>query len=92
MPDNKPNFVSRAVQKITQRTQPKPERVPHPFDIYLDPDAPAPPRDTVTVEHLTPEQMDRRAGREMTEAQRAGIAVEAELAARAALRRDVDSL
>jgi hypothetical protein len=71
---SKPNFISRAVQKI--RTPAVPERRPHPFDVYFDPDGPAPQQDRVTFETLTPEQMNRRAGR-LTDEQIAGVHAEA---------------
>jgi hypothetical protein len=48
----------------------------HPFDSYLNPDAPPPPVDGVKAETLTHEQIDRRAGR-LSDEQVAGFAVEA---------------
>lgn len=70
---DKPNFVQRVVEKLTP---PKPPPTPSGFDPwaeYRDPDAPAPVQtETVTVEHLTPEQFDRRA-KTFSDAQREGL-------------------
>ncbi len=68
----KPNLLSRAVQKLSGRPEPK---VVHPFDCYRNPDAEF-PTDSVTVRTLSAEDANRAAGN-LSDAQKDGFKVEA---------------
>lgn len=77
-----PADLKSKIRRVIERVEPKPPPL-HPFNEYfMGEDAPPPIVDGVRTEHLSREQIDRRAGRPLTEAQREGVRVLAELADR----------
>lgn len=88
----KPNFISRAVEAVRKPPAVKERTVKHPFDEYRDPDFEPGPADGVTVRHYGELDSARIGRAPLTDAQKAGVQAQAQLAAERRLQRLRESL